>query len=139
MGCWKGGGGGELGLDLARSALRRWVEQLGADDGRRDGLGGVDDLLDAGHAERHVHARHAREVKRLERHLRAGLSDGLRPHRAHRAPGLYAFGSVLAHAPVQKLAQTGTSSFFPFLSSRDINHRSFRLHDDSLDSGGMYR
>eukprot|EP00951_Prasinocladus_malaysianus_P012372 scaffold92193_cov24-Prasinocladus_malaysianus.AAC.1 len=52
-------------------------------DGRADRLGAVDDLLDARHAERDVHASHPGEMEGLERHLRPGLPDGLRPKSPH--------------------------------------------------------
>lgn len=54
------------------------------DDGRGDGARGVDDLLDARHALRHAHARDARKVERLQRHLRPRLADALRAKRADR-------------------------------------------------------
>lgn len=56
------------------------------DDGRCDVLRPVDDLLDAGDSLRDVHGRHARKVERLERHLRAWLTDGLGADGTHRGP-----------------------------------------------------
>ena len=48
-----------------------------------DGLGGVDDLFDAGHAQGDVHGGHAREVESLQGHLGARLTNALGTERAH--------------------------------------------------------
>mmetsp|Transcript_18847 Transcript_18847/g.58639 ORF Transcript_18847/g.58639 Transcript_18847/m.58639 type:complete len:293 (-) Transcript_18847:1149-2027(-) len=85
-------------LDHARGRLVLVVEQLDTDNGRRDVLRGVDDLLDARHTQRHVHRRNARKVKGLERHLSTRFADRLCAHRAHRAARLNALARQLAHA-----------------------------------------
>lgn len=54
-----------------------------------DGLGGVDDLFDAGHAQGDVHGSHARKVESLQGHLGARLANALGTERAHRGTWLH--------------------------------------------------
>ena len=54
-----------------------------------DGLGGVDDLFDAGHAQGDVHGGHARKVESLQGHLGAWLANALGTERAHRRTWLH--------------------------------------------------
>ncbi len=56
------------------------------DDGRADLLRGIDNLFDAGYAQRDVHGCHASKVECLERHLRARLADALGSEGAHSGP-----------------------------------------------------
>lgn len=64
-------------FDDTRRLLRVVADELGRDDGGRDGLGGVDDLLDTRHTERDVHRGDTGEMESLEGHLRTGLTDRL--------------------------------------------------------------
>mmetsp|Transcript_2271 Transcript_2271/g.6883 ORF Transcript_2271/g.6883 Transcript_2271/m.6883 type:complete len:501 (-) Transcript_2271:667-2169(-) len=92
-------------LDHARGGQVERLVELGLDDWRRDLLGGVDDLLDARHAERDVHRGDARKVERLERHLRARLADRLRADRSNGGAGLHLAREVLAHARAQEAVE----------------------------------
>ena len=74
------------------------IAQLGFDDRRGHFTRRVDNLLDSWDAQRHVHRRDAREVERLQRHLRARLSDGLRADRSNGRAGLDALCAVLFQA-----------------------------------------
>lgn len=81
------------------------THKLCGGDGRADRLAGVNDFLHARHTERHVHGRDAGKVESLERHLRAGLADGLRAHGTDSLAGLDGGGRVLAHTHAQELPQ----------------------------------
>jgi hypothetical protein len=65
-------------FDDTRCLLRVVADELGRNDRSRDGLGGVDNLLDTRHTERDVHRGDTGEMESLERHLRTGLTDRLR-------------------------------------------------------------
>ena len=68
-----------------------------------DGFRRVDDLFDPRHAQRDVHRRHAGEVERLERHLRARLADALRRHGADGGARLDLGAHVLVATADEKL------------------------------------
>jgi hypothetical protein len=67
----------DTSLDNTRSSLVCADDQFGGDDGRRDGLGGVDDLLDTRDSKGDVHRGDSGEMERLERHLSTRLSNRL--------------------------------------------------------------
>jgi len=102
-------------FDEARHVGAALVGEARRDDGGGDVAHGVDDLLDARHALRDVHAGHAGKVERLERHLRARLADARRAHRAHRRARLHQRALVLGARQLCK------SSFF---SPRQIKYMS---------------
>ena len=64
-------------LDDASSNQRLLVLQARSDDGRRDLVCSVDDLLDPRHTKSDVHGCHTGEMERLERHLRGRLTNRL--------------------------------------------------------------
>lgn len=83
------GGVLQLALDLlgllpvlagAPGAVLPLHMQVHLQGGRLDVFGDVDDLSEAGHAQRDVFGRHSGKVEGVEGHLGGGLADGLSRH-----------------------------------------------------------
>ena len=71
----------ELGGSLHRGLVLR--QQVNLHAGGLDVFGHVDYFLQSGDTKRHVFGRHSGEMEGVERHLRGGLSDGLRTNGAN--------------------------------------------------------
>mmetsp|Transcript_116654 Transcript_116654/g.371095 ORF Transcript_116654/g.371095 Transcript_116654/m.371095 type:complete len:251 (-) Transcript_116654:432-1184(-) len=101
------GQGGSLdpALDDAGRDLAMLIHQFAGDDRCRDVLRTVDDLLDARHAQGHVHARHAGEVEGLQGHLCCRFRNGLRGHGSNGLPGHELGLDVLHRTPVDECLQ----------------------------------
>mmetsp|Transcript_38256 Transcript_38256/g.90448 ORF Transcript_38256/g.90448 Transcript_38256/m.90448 type:complete len:283 (+) Transcript_38256:553-1401(+) len=95
----------DAALDDARGRLVAVVRERDLHHRRGNNLGGVDDLLNTGNAERDVHGRDTGEMERLERHLRPRFPDRLRAHRADCAAWLRHRASIPAKALVEKVLE----------------------------------
>ena len=67
----------ETALDDTGGRFTIASDQLTADNGRTDGLCGIDNFFDTRYTEGNVHGRDTGEVERLQRHLCSGLTDRL--------------------------------------------------------------
>lgn len=75
----------DTSLDDSSSSFVGTVDEFSGDDGGRDGLGGVDNLLDTRDSEGNVHGSDSGEMESLERHLRTRFSDRLSTNRSDRS------------------------------------------------------
>lgn len=94
----------DASLDDSSRPLVVLDHERGGDDGRGDVLGRVDDFLDARDSERDVHRRDSSKVERLERHLRARLSNRLGADGTDGRARLDLGAHVLGPAEVEELA-----------------------------------
>jgi hypothetical protein len=120
----------EFGLHVLRVLLVLAVDVVREEDGharRLDVLREVHDLVQARNAERDVLRRHAREVERVERHLRRGLADRLpryRPdHLAGRDERLREAHADLADDPLERLLREAVAPDELLARELRVQHR----------------
>mmetsp|Transcript_45660 Transcript_45660/g.74456 ORF Transcript_45660/g.74456 Transcript_45660/m.74456 type:complete len:241 (+) Transcript_45660:877-1599(+) len=81
------------------------IVEVRFNDGRADVVGCVDDLFDAGHSKRHVHAGDSCKMESLKGHLRAWLANTLCSHRPHRRPSIHHTTHVPRYAVCKKVTE----------------------------------